>query len=179
MLGSQVGFPVSLQSPHWGSELALGSISGVLRQTAQESRSLEKNRKCPNPNKCERKKKNLVVLFFLSGLKNVENLGNATRFVKQDIPAVTQPGRSAWAAVLVILFWGEHCWQDIQWSRDLFQLHQLDLCSHSAVDLMAAGAWRSSKSSLTLQRCWVAQCWEELLHPTLTAMFPSVSRMLV
>lgn len=103
--------------------------------------------------------------FFVSGLKNVENLGNASKFVKQDIPAVTQPGRSAWAAVLVILFWGVHCWQDvtvclqdIQWSRDIFQLHQLDLCSHSALDLMAAGAWRSSKSSLWLQGCWVAQC---------------------
>lgn len=46
-------------------------------------------------------------VFFVSGLKNVENLGNASRFVKQDIPAVTQPGRSAWAAVLVTLCFGE------------------------------------------------------------------------
>lgn len=66
MLGSQAGFPVSVQSPHWGSELALGSISGVLRQTAQEGKSLEKNRKSPNPNKCGRKKKSI---FFVSGLK--------------------------------------------------------------------------------------------------------------
>lgn len=71
---------------------------------------------------------------------------------------MTQPGRSVWAAVLVTLFWGEHCWQDIQCSRDIFQLHQLDLCSHSVLDLMAARAWRSSKSSLWLQGCWVAQC---------------------
>lgn len=63
--GSQVGFPVSLQSPHWGSELALGSISGVLRKTAQEGKSLEKNRKSPNPNKCGRKKKSDFFCFVL------------------------------------------------------------------------------------------------------------------
>lgn len=65
MLGSQVGFPVSLQSPRWRSELALGSISDVLRQTAQEGKSLEKNRKSPNPNKCGEKQN--VVVWFLGG----------------------------------------------------------------------------------------------------------------
>lgn len=64
MLESQVGLPVSLQSPHWGSKLALGSISGVLRQTTQEGKSLEKNRKSPNPNKCGRKKKSDGLGFF-------------------------------------------------------------------------------------------------------------------
>lgn len=78
---------------------------------------------------------------------------------------MTQPGRSVWAAVVVTLFWGKHCWQDIQWNRDIFQLHQLHLRSHSAPDLVAAGAWRSSKSSLWLQDCLVAQYQEELLRP--------------
>lgn len=64
MPGSQADFPVSLQSPHWQSELALGSISGVLIQTAQEGNSLEKNRKSQNPNKCGRKKKS-VFLFLV------------------------------------------------------------------------------------------------------------------
>lgn len=64
MLGSQVGFPVSLQSPHWGCELVLGSISGVLTQTTQEGKSLEKNRKSRNPNKRGRKKKSDGFIFL-------------------------------------------------------------------------------------------------------------------
>lgn len=109
MLGSWLGSLGSPQCGHQPAEPVLGSISGVLRQTAQEGRSLEKNRKSPNPNKhgrkAKKKKKSFCFLVY-----NVENLENAPRFVKQNIPAVTlraRPGGSARAVAPAVLCFGE------------------------------------------------------------------------
>lgn len=94
---------------------------------------------------------------------------------------MTQPGGSAWAAVPVTLFWGKHCWQDIQWNRDIFQLHQLDLQSHSAPDLVAAehgGVQRAASGSRTAGLHNARRnCFAPLA--ALTGMFPSVTGLLV
>lgn len=120
------------------------------------------------------------ICFFVSGLKNVENLGNASRFVKQDIPAVTQPGRSAWAAVLVTLCFGESAAGRISsgaetsssftsWSSGATQRRISWQLEPGGVQRAASG----SRALLNARR----NCFAPLAM--LTGMFPSVSGILV